>query len=284
MIIFYRRHVPKHLSYALIETDFQSKRSLDRMGTQVKLENAISASFLQDEYAILQERALFIGVHFDTENTLNHDIVVLLFKDMGSWELAINRTEDAFHFLYRHIERHSKQLYGLQGDPYYKEYIITTVNAGLTLPVKPQYSLRDVEREKGIRKGESRISSFHKMRDWLDRLPVSGTSKRVFLETDAMRNFPIQKGSTRNKGKEIKYAFQTFQKMLEEKGQRFHVIGWNLSDLDQDHYRQAFISMLVSMAYGRWKSKDKSGVNDFLKLIADHDGTYWLLDYEQLTR
>lgn len=251
----------------------------------MKLENAISTSFLQDEYAILQERALFIGVHIDTENKQNHDIVVLLFKDMGSWELAINRTEDAFHFLYRHIERHSKQLYGLQGDPFYKEFIIATVNAGLTLPIKPQYSVRDVEREKDTdeRNGESRFSSFHKMRDWLDRLPVSGTSKRVFLETDAKRNFPIQKGGTGNKQNEIRFAIQTFQKMLEEKGKSSHVIGWNLADFDQDHYRQAFISMLVSLAYGRWKSKDKSGTNDFLKLIADHDGTYWLLDYEQLT-
>ena len=56
----------------------------------------------------------------------------------------------------------------------------------------------------------------------------------------------------------------------------------NEEHFKNEYFRNAFVSMLVSIAYARWKSIDKSGKHDYLKIIADHDGLYWLLDHESL--
>jgi hypothetical protein len=267
-------------------TNINRKLNSGWVGYAMKLDNARSTGWLHNEYAMIQDRALFVGVHIECENNENNDRVVLLFKDMGKWELNTNRSEDAFHFLYRYVERHSKRMYGQQGDPFYKEFIIISFNACLTLPVRPEYLIRDVEAEnnRGKNKGGSKYSTFLKIRNWLDHLPVCGTSKRIFLETHVDGNFPVQMQTSRNTEKEKIFAVQAFKKIIEWKEQSVNIKGWDEGNLDYKCYRDAFFSMLVSMAYARWKSKDKSGGNDFLQLIADHDGTYWLLDFEDLMK
>jgi homoserine trans-succinylase len=223
----------------------------------------------------IQKRSLYVGISIGSSYTKKKDCVVLLYKDRTQWEVKTNKTEDAFEFLYHHIQFFSNNRYQKAIDTFLKEFIIFTTDASLTTPVKPEYNLRDVEREEKIKR-RWEAERYLKFRDWLNHIPSSGATKRVYLETS------IDKKNKRETEEEKAFLIEACEKINELSGSILTIRGWSKDDLNNEYFRDAFASMLVSIAYSRWKSEDKSGVSDFLKIIADHDGILWLLDHELL--
>ncbi|PLT33158.1 hypothetical protein [Bacillus sp. V5-8f] len=235
----------------------------------------------------IQERCLFIGVSVGCSYQNERDCVVLMYKDRTKWELKANENEDAFEFLYRNIKKFSKNRYKKTNSTFLKEYLILTSNACLNVPVKPEYYTRDVDL---VQYGNNPIrqrwqsESYLKITDWLNHFPVSGASKRVFLETNPISNFPFYIKEIRDIEKEKSFLTEAFIKISGLSGSVPNIRGWNEENFKDDFFRDAFVSMLVSMAYSRWKSNDKTGNDDFLKIIVDHDGIYWLLDHAPINQ
>jgi hypothetical protein len=235
----------------------------------------------------IQELSLFIGVNIGSSYHNETDCAVLLYKDRTNWKLKTNENEDAFEFLYNNINFFSKNRYKNAESTFLKEYLIFTIGACLSSPIKPEYTIRDVdvERNNGNKIDQRWESeSYHKMSDWLNRFPISGASKRVYLETFPLSNFPFDIKETRATEIEKSFLVDAFKKINEVPGSILNIQGWNEEHFKDENFRNAFVSMLVSIAYTRWKSIDKSGRHDFLKIIADHDGLYWLLDHESLNQ
>ncbi|WP_045520265.1 hypothetical protein [Neobacillus niacini] len=237
------------------------------------------------DFTEIQERSLFIGVNIGSSYHNETDCAVLLYKDRTNWKLKTNENEDAFEFLYNNINFFSKNRYKNAESTFLKEYLIFTIGACLSSPIKPEYYIRDVdvERNNGNKINQRWESeSYHKMSDWLNHFPISGASKRVYLETCPQRNFPFDIKETRATEKEKSFLVDALKKINEVPGSILNIQGWNEEHFKKEYFRNAFVSMLVSIAYTRWKSIDKSGKYDFLEIIADHDGLYWLLDQESL--
>ncbi|UZD47667.1 hypothetical protein [Peribacillus frigoritolerans] len=240
------------------------------------------------DFSEIQEKSLFIGVSLGSSYHHNErDCIVLMYKDRTYWEMKTNNNEDAFEFLYRNIKFFSKNRYKKVRDSFLKEYLIFTIGACLSTPVKPEYYIRDVDVEKN---GCNQINprwqpeSYLKISDWLNHFPISGASKRVYLETSPHRNFPFNKKEIREMEKEKDFLVEVCKKIVGLSSSIQNIKGWNEENFKDEYYRDAFVSMLVSIAYTRWKSNDKSGRDDFLKVIVDHDGLYWLLDHESLNQ
>jgi hypothetical protein len=239
------------------------------------------------DFTEIQELSLFIGVNIGSSYHNETDCAVLLYKDRTNWKLKTNENEDAFEFLYNNINFFSKNRYKNAESTFLKEYLIFTIGACLSSPIKPEYTIRDVdvERNNGNKIDQRWESeSYHKMSDWLNRFPISGASKRVYLETFPLSNFPFDIKETRATEIEKSFLVDAFKKINEVPGSILNIQGWNEEHFKDENFRNAFVSMLVSIAYTRWKSIDKSGRHDFLKIIADHDGLYWLLDHESLNQ
>lgn len=239
------------------------------------------------DFTEIQELSLFIGVNIGSSYHNETDCVVLLYKDRTNWKLKTNENEDAFEFLFNTINFFSKNRYKNAESTFLKEYLIFTIGACLSSPIKPEYSIRDVdvERNNGNKINQRWASeSYHKISDWLNRFPISGASKRVYLETFPLSNFPFDIKETRATEKEKSFLVDAFKKINGVPGSILNIQGWNEEHFKDENFRNAFVSMLVSIAYTRWKSIDKSGKHDFLKIIADHDGLYWLLDHESLNQ
>jgi hypothetical protein len=239
------------------------------------------------DFTEIQELSLFIGVNIGSSYHNETDCAVLLYKDRTNWKLKTNENEDAFEFLYNNINFFSKNRYKNAESTFLKEYLIFTIGACLSSPIKPEYTIRDVdvERNNGNKINQRWESeSYHKMSDWLNHFPISGASKRVYLETFPLSNFPLDIKETRATEIEKSFLVDAFKKISEVPGSILNIQGWNEEHFKDEYFRNAFASMLVSIAYTRWKSIDKSGRHDFLKIIADHDGLYWLLDHESLNQ
>lgn len=237
------------------------------------------------DFTEIQEKSLFIGVSIGSSYQNETDCAVLLYKDRTNWKLKTNENEDAFEFLNNNIKFFSKNRYKNTDSTFLKEYLIFTIGACLSPPIKPEYSIRDVdvERNNGNKiKQRWESESYHKISDWLNHFPISGASKRVYLETCPLCNFPFEIKETRTIEKETAFLVQAFKIINEVPVPIFKIHGWNEDHFKNEYFRNAFVSMLVSIAYTRWKSIDKSGKHDFLKIIAEHDGLYWLLDHEAL--
>lgn len=235
----------------------------------------------------IQERSLFIGVNIGSSYHNETDCAVLLYKDRTNWKLKTNENEDAFEFLCNNIKFFSKNRYKNVDSTFLKEYLIFTIGACLSSPIKPEYYIRDVdiERNNGNKINQRWESeSYHKMSDWLNHFPISGASKRVYLETCPLSNFPFDIKETRATEKEKAFLVKTFKIINEVPVSILSIQGWNEDHFKNEYFRNAFVSMLVSIAYTRWKSIDTSGKHDFLKIMADHDGLYWLLDHESLNQ
>lgn len=232
----------------------------------------------------IQERSLYIGVNIGSSYHNETDCAVLLYKDRTNWELKTNGNEDAFEFLYNKIKYFSKNRYKNTERTFLKEYLIITIGSCLSSPNKPEYAIRDVDVEN---KGNSidrrwQSENFLKISDWLNHFPISGASKRVYLETCPQSNFSFDIMGLRTTEEEMAFLVEAFKQINEFSGSILSIKGWNEEHFKDEYFRNAFVSMLVSIAYTRWKSMDKSGRNDFLKIVADHDGLYWLLDHESL--
>ncbi|TDL73896.1 hypothetical protein E2R56_13515 [Rhodococcus qingshengii] len=237
------------------------------------------------DFTEIQDRSLFIGVNIGSSYHNETDCAVLLYKDRTNWKLKTNENEDAFEFLYNNINFFSKNRYKNADSTFLKEYLIFTIGACLSSPIKPEYYIRDVDSEKNngsIINQRWESESYHKLSDWLNHFPISGASKRVYLETCPRSNFPCDIQDTRATEKEKSFLVDAFKKINEIPVSILKIQGWNEEHFKDEYFRNAFVSMLVSVAYARWKTIDKSGKNDFLKVIADHDGLYWLLDYKSL--
>jgi hypothetical protein len=250
--------------------------------TKQKNKTIIPLDFLE-----IQERSLFIGVSLGSSYHNERDSVVLMYKGRTYWEMKTNENEDGFEFLYRNIKFFSKNRYKKAKDSFLKEYIIFTIGACLTTPVKPEYYIRDVELEKNDGNQINQRwqpESYLKISDWLNHFPISGASKRVYLETSPHSNFPFDIKEKREMEKERAFLVEACKKITGLSSSILNIKGWNEENFKDEYFRDAFVSMLVSMAYTRWKSNDKSGRDDFLKVIVDHDGLYWLLDHESLNQ
>jgi hypothetical protein len=237
------------------------------------------------DFTEIQERSVFIGINIGTSYQNETDCVVLLYKDRTNWKLKTNENEDAFEFLYNHIKFFSKNRYQSAENTFLKEYLIFTIGACLSSPIKPEYSIRDVDVEKNNGNMMNRrwqTESFLKISDWLNHLPISGASKRVYLETSPQSNFPFELMETREIEKEKEFLVDALRNINEVPVPIFKILGLKEEHFKGEYFRNAFVSMLVSIAYIRWKSLDKSARKDFLKIVADHDGIYWLLDHESL--
>jgi hypothetical protein len=231
------------------------------------------------DFIEIQDRSLFVGVSIGPNE---RDCVVLTYKDRTNWEIKTNENEDAFEFLYRNIKKFTKNRYKKAEVSFLKEYLIFTVDACLSSPVKPEYYTRDVEVERNHcnqihRRGQ--LESYLKITDWLNQFPISGASKRVYLETSPLSNFPFEIKEIREIEKEKVFLVEVYKKINGLSGSILNIRGWNEENFKDEYFRDAFGSMLVSIAYTRWKSNDKSGIDDFLKVVVDHDGIYWLLDH-----
>jgi hypothetical protein len=237
------------------------------------------------EFTEIQERSLYIGINIGPSYHNETDCAVLLYKDKKNWKLKTNENEDAFDFLYNNINFFSKNRYKNADSTFLKEYLIFTIGACLSSPIKPEYYIRDVDVERNNMKNINHrweSETYHKMSDWLNHFPISGASKRVYLETCPQNNFPFVLPETNVTEKEKSFLIEALTKINEVPGSIQNIQGWNEEYFRDEYFRKAFASMLVSMAYARWKSKEKSGKHDFLKIIADHDGLIWLLDHESL--
>jgi hypothetical protein len=237
------------------------------------------------DFTEIQERSLYIGVNIGSSYHNETDCAVLLYKDRTNWKLKTNVNEDAFEFLYNNIKFFSKNRYKNADSTFLKEYLIFTISACLSSPIKPEYNIRDidVERNNGNNINQRWESeSYHKISDWLNHFPISGASKRVYLETCPKSNFPFDIQEMRTTEKEKSFLVDAFNKINEVPVSILNIQGWNEEHFKDEYFRNAFVSMLVSISYTRWKSIDKSGKHDFLKIIADHDGLSWLLDHESL--
>jgi hypothetical protein len=233
----------------------------------------------------IQERSLFIGVSLGFSYRNERDCVVLMYKDRTYWEMKTNGSEDAFEFLYRNIKFFSKNRYQKASNSYLKEYIIFTTGASLSTPVKPEYTIRDVqleEKDGTYLNHRWHCESYFKISDWIKRFPISGATKRVYLETSLYSNFPFEIEEKRDIEKEKAFLIDAWKKIIGRSDSNEKIRGWNKENFKDDYFRDAFVSMLVSITYTRWKSNDKSGTDDFLEVIVDHDGIYWLLDYKSL--
>ncbi|KAB7705647.1 hypothetical protein F9802_14060 [Bacillus aerolatus] len=237
------------------------------------------------DFIEIQERSLFVGVSIGSSYHNERDCVVLMYKDRAHWEIKTNESEDAFEFLYRNIKLFSKNRYKKAVESFLKEYIIFTIGACLSPPVKPEYYIRDVELEKN---GGSQINQrwqseiYLKISDWLNHFPISGASKRVYLETSPHSNFPFDVKERKEVEEEKAFLVEACKKINELSSSTLNIRGWNEENFKDEYFRDAFVSMLVSITYARWKSNDKSGKDDFLKVVVDHDGVYWLLDHKSL--
>ncbi|MDP1417152.1 hypothetical protein Q8G35_01865 [Peribacillus simplex] len=240
------------------------------------------------DFSEIQEQSLFIGVSLASSYHHNErDCIVLMYKDRTNWEMKTNNNEDAFEFLYRNIKFFSKNRYKKVKGSFLKEYLIFTIGACLSTPVKPEYYIRDVDVEKNDCNQINprwQPESYLKISDWLNHFPISGASKRVYLETSPHKNFPFNKKEIREMEKEKDFLVEVCKKIVGLSSSIQNIKGWNEENFKDEYYRDAFVSMLVSIAYTRWKSNDKSGRDDFLKVIVDHDGLYWLLDHESLNQ
>ncbi|MGG0409748.1 hypothetical protein [Peribacillus simplex] len=240
------------------------------------------------DFSEIQEQSLFIGVSLASSYHHNErDCIVLMYKDRTNWVMKTNNNEDAFEFLYRYIKFFSKNRYKKVKGSFLKEYLIFTIGACLSTPVKPEYYIRDVDVEKNDCNQINprwQPESYLKISDWLNHFPISGASKRVYLETSPHRNFPFNKKEIREMEKEKDFLVEVCKKIVGLSSSIKNIKGWNEENFKDEYYRDAFVSMLVSIAYTRWKSNDKSGRDDFLKVIVDHDGLYWLLDHESLNQ
>jgi hypothetical protein len=237
------------------------------------------------DFTEIQERSLFIGVNIGSSYHNETDCAVLLYKDRTKWKLKTNENEDAFDFLYHNINFFSKNRYKNADSTFLKEYLIFTIGACLSSPIKPEYYIRDVDVERNNGKNINQrweSENYHKMSDWLNHFPISGASKRVYLETFPQSNFPFDIQETKVTEKEKSFLVEALKKINEVPGSILNIQGWNEEYFKDEYFRKAFVSMVVSIAYARWKSIDKSGKHDFLKIIADHDGLFWLLDHESL--
>ncbi len=248
--------------------------------TKQKNKTIIPLDFIE-----IQNRSLFIGASIGSSYHNETDCVVLMFKDRTNWEIKTNENEDAFEFLYRNIKKFTKNRYKNSLDNFLKEYLIFTIDACLSSPVKPEYFIRDVEMEKKDfyqNNRRRRAEGYLKITDWLNHFPISGASKRVYLETSPFSNFPFEIKEIREIEKERDFLVDAVQKITELSGSIQNIRGWNEDNFKDEFFRDAFVSMLVSIAYTRWKSNDKSEKDDYLKIIVDHDGSYWLLDYSDI--
>jgi hypothetical protein len=239
------------------------------------------------DFIEIQESSLFVGASIGPSYHNERDCVVLMYKDRTYWEMKTNENEDAFEFLYRNIKKFTKNRYKKAVDSFLKEYLIFTIDACLSSPVKPEYYIRDVELERNDcnqinRRGQS--ESYLKITDWLNHFPISGASKRVYLETSPLSNFPFDINEIREIEKEKAFLVEAFKKINGLSGSILNIRGWNEENFKDEYFRDAFVSMLVSIAYTRWKSNDKSGKDDFLKIVVDHDGIYWLLDHSHINQ
>ena len=237
------------------------------------------------KFAEIQERSLFIGVNIGPNYNAERDCVVLMYKDRQRWVIKTNENEDAFEFLYRNINIFSKNRYKEAIYPFLKEYLIFTIDACLSTPVKPEYYMRDIDLEINNcnqMNGRWQSESYLKISDWLNHVPISGASKRVYLETNPHSNFPFDIKEIRKVTKEKAFLVEACKKIIELSDSILNIKGWNEENFKNEYFRDAFVSMLVSIAYTRWKSNDQSGRKDFLKVVVDHDGLYWLLDHASL--
>lgn len=234
------------------------------------------------DFIEVQNRSLYIGICIGPKE---RDCVVLIYKDRSSWEIKTNINEDALTFLNRNIKMFSKIRYKNAVGTFLKDYLIFSIDARLTSPVIPEYYNRDVELERNhthLNKKNGKLESYLKITNWINHFPASGTSKRVYLETSPLSNFPFKIGEIREVDKEKSCLIKAFKIINGMSGNTLNIKGWNEENFKDEYFRDAFGSMLVSIAYSRWKSNDKSGKDDFLKVVVDHDGVYWLLDYQSL--
>lgn len=237
------------------------------------------------DFSEIQQNSLFVGVSLGFSYQNERDCVVIMYKDRMYWEMKTNGSEDAFEFLYRSIKFFSENRYQKARNSYLKEYIIFTTGASLSTPVKPEYTIRDVQLEKNDSTHFNQrwhCESYLKISDWISRLPISGATKRVYLETRPYSNFPFKIEGNRDVEKEKTFLVDAWKKINGRSSSTERIRGWNNEYFKDDYFRDAFVSMLVSITYTRWKSNDKSGKDDFLKVIVDHDGIYWLLDHKLL--
>jgi hypothetical protein len=253
-----------------------------RMVECLKLRNELSSPWLDDDekpmnFSEIQKKSLFVGISLDYRARNNKDCIIIMFHD-GGWQLKSNEHEDAFDFLYRYIKYFTAKKYNKELDPKYKEFIILTIGGCLSTPIKPEYLMRDVETESchqdPIQTWNSQ--SYQKVQNWLHHLPNSGNSKRIYLETKPTLNFPIT--NNRNEQKEQEFLIEGYKQIMGLSNPLQTVQGWSDHLFKTNQHRDSLVSLLVSAAYTRWKSKDKSNENDFLKVVVDHDGTLWLLD------
>jgi hypothetical protein len=258
---------------------------MDEMGVPWGGRKQNSKDITPLDFIEIQERSLFIGVNIGSSYHNETDCAVLLYKDRTKWKMKTNENEDAFEFLSNHIKFFSKNRYQSSGNTFLKEYLIFTLGACLSSPIKPEYYIRDVDLE--INNGNKinrrwQSESYQKMSDWLNHFPISGSSKRVYLETCPQSNFPFDIMEPRRTEEEKAFLVEAFKQINEFSGPILNIQGWNEEHFKDEYFREAFVSMLVSIAYTRWKSMDKSGRNDFLKIVADHDGLFWLLNHDAL--
>jgi len=182
------------------------------------------------KFSKIQERSLFIGVNIGLNYDNEKDCVVLMYKDRQCWVIKTNENEDAFEFLYRNIKMFSKNRYKEAIHPFLKEYLIFTIGACLSTPLKPEYYMRDIDLEindcnQMNRRWQS--ESYLKISNWLNHFPISGASKRVYLETSPHSNFPFDIKEIREMTKEKAFLVEVCKKVNELSDSILTIKGWN---------------------------------------------------------
>jgi hypothetical protein len=214
-------------------------------------------------------KTMFIGYDFGLSTQCGKDIndaCVAIFYDKG-WHIEGEKGYEAIEHLRCTIKKPQKR------------FIIISCDASLSRPFSPDYNHRECDRalnEVKDKKLSFQAKSYLKYRDLFPCVTASAKGKVVVLETHPQSNFPPDENNN-GKVEYIKKAWKIISNKDNNKPPNHCKI-----DLKNKHIIDAFSAALVSLCYGRFKSNNTDKNEDYLSVVVDCDGTYWLLDADAL--
>jgi len=216
-----------------------------------------------DTWAKVSARTVFLGLDFGQRPNQQRDCLAVLRFSKTQWEVAIVHGPDWV-----------RSLHDWMIEPAVR-YAVLTMDGCLTKPVVPEYWQRGCEGALNVHR-EVNINwqgqSFQKVRDLVEQLPLQGPATRILLETHPQSNYPARiRDSATECDLFVRNAFRNLT------GSE---VPANFPAASQPHAQHAIAAALVSVAYGRFRSRGV--LKDYLATVIDHDGCFWLLDFASL--